>query len=157
MLRLLEAAMLSSKLKRAQRSLDKQLAAHRPAVPASGWLRAVREATGMTGPQLGARLSVTRQSVEDLEKSEMAGTITLNSLRRAAAALDCRLVYAIVPDDDSFEALVEKQATRIAREALARSGQTMLLEDQSSDSRDGAQMIKDYINDHLRDGDLWAR
>ena len=148
--------MLSTKLRRAQRALDKQLRSPTPTAPRGGWIEAVRAAIGMTGQQLANRLGVTWQSMADLQASEDAGTITLNSLRKAAAAMDCKLVYAFVPNTGSFEALVDQRAKHAAAAALARSGQTMLLEDQSASADEAEHRISDYIRDHVRDRDLWT-
>lgn len=148
--------MLSTKLKRAQRALDKQLSSPRPALPKAGWIRAVRDALGMTGQQLASRLGVAWQSMDDLEKSEAAGTITVSSLAKAAEALDCTLVYALVPNAASVEALVDQQARRVAVAALSRTNQTMLLEAQDASSDELEHRIQDYIHDHIRDGELWA-
>ncbi len=65
--------------------------------PVRGWIRAIREALGMTTAQLGKRLGIRQASVVGLEKSEASKSITLETLERAAHALDCRLVYALVP------------------------------------------------------------
>lgn len=148
--------MPSTKLKRAQRALDKQLSSSRPALPKAGWIRAVRDALGMTGQQLASRLGVAWQSMDDLEKSEAAGTITIGSLAKAAAALDCTLVYALVPNASSIEALVDQQARKVAIAALSRTNQTMLLEAQETSSDELEHRIQDYINDHIRDRELWA-
>src|SRR5712692_10239026 len=78
--------------------------------PRNGWLRAVRQALGMTQPQLAARLGLTRQTLDDLEKAEAAGKITLESLGRVAEALGCHLTYAIVPDAGSLTATRVKRA-----------------------------------------------
>ena len=43
----------------------------------------------MTGAQLGKRLGMTAQGIVSLERSEASGTIQLNTLRRAAEAMDC--------------------------------------------------------------------
>ena len=149
--------MLSSKSRRAQRALDKQLSSPRPVVPKSGWLKAIREAIGMSGQQYANRLNVAWQSMDDIEKSEKAGTISLNSLRKAAAALDCQLVYAVVPNASSLEIQVNQQARKIALAALERVNQTMLLEDQAGSPAELEHRIEEYIDDHIRDGDLWAK
>jgi predicted DNA-binding mobile mystery protein A len=65
--------------------------------PDDGWIREVRIALGMTSAQLAARMRISQSAVTQLEQSEVAGTARLESLRRAAAALDCDLVYALVP------------------------------------------------------------
>ncbi len=66
-------------------------------MPARGWLRAVREAIGVPQHQAADKASVTRQSYAQLEASEERGAISIESLRRAAGALDCELVYFVVP------------------------------------------------------------
>jgi predicted DNA-binding mobile mystery protein A len=72
--------------------------ANRYASPNRGWIKAIREALGMTTVQLAKRLGVKQPSVTALEQSEAKGTIELATLRRVAEALDCVLVYALVPN-----------------------------------------------------------
>jgi predicted DNA-binding mobile mystery protein A len=67
------------------------------AVPARGWLRALREAIGLSQAGVAARAGVKRQSLAQFELAEERGSISLTSLRRAAAAMDCELVYFVVP------------------------------------------------------------
>jgi predicted DNA-binding mobile mystery protein A len=122
--------------------------------PPKGWLRAIREAIGMTGTQFAKRLGVAWQSMDDLERSEAAGTIQLATLRRAAAALDCTLVYALVPNRP-LEAMVNERARAIAITAIRRVDQTMTLEDQKVERESDEQLIEDYIRDHVRDRELW--
>src|SRR3974390_577604 len=89
-------------MKDAIRHLDSRFATLRPLLktqrPPKGWLRAVRDALGMTTKQLGQRLGVSQPRIVELEQSEVNGTVTLNTLQRAAEALGCRLVYALGPD-----------------------------------------------------------
>ena len=66
-------------------------------VPARGWLRAVREAVGLTQADVAGRAGVKRQSYAQFENSEGRGSISIASLRRAAAAMDCELVYYVLP------------------------------------------------------------
>lgn len=65
--------------------------------PARGWLRAVRESTGLRQETVAQKIGVTRPSYADLESSEARGAISLSSLTRAADAMDCELVYFLVP------------------------------------------------------------
>ena len=67
----------------------------------------------MNKTQLAKRRGVTSQSLAELEGAELRGAITLNRLRKAAAALDCDLVYALVPKKP-LETLVSEQALRRA-------------------------------------------
>lgn len=150
--------MLSSAKQTARRRLDDKLKDFQPLRtiprPPKGWLRAIREALGMPGVQFARRLGVSWQSMDDLEKSEAAGTIGLDTLRRAAAALDCTVVYAIVPNQ-SLEQSVNAQARRLAQTALSRVDQTMALEDQRVTNLDQDELVAAYIRDHVRDRDLW--
>ncbi len=93
--------MKKSMRNKARVRLDERLLPLKPEdrfrVPPKGWIRAIRDAIGMTGVQFAKRLGVRPQSVDGLEKSEANGSIKLDTLRRAAEELDCTLVYALVP------------------------------------------------------------
>lgn len=108
----------------------------------------------MTGTQFAKRLGVAWQSMDDLERSEAAGTIQLDKLRRAAEILDCTLVYALVPNR-SLETMVTERARAIANAAIQRVDQTMALEDQKVERESNEHLIEDYIRDHVRDRELW--
>ena len=98
--------------------------------PPKGWIRAIRDALGLTVRQLARRMGKTHSVVVRLEGSEVADTITLGSLRAAAEAMDCTLVYAIVPNRSLTET-ARSRATAIAEAHLARVHHTMRLEDQA--------------------------
>src|ERR1700722_6360580 len=82
--------------------------------PVRGWIKAVREALGMTTAQLAARLRVKQPSIVDVEQSEARGSIELATLRRVAEALDCTLVYALVPNKP-LESTVRDRARAFMR------------------------------------------
>lgn len=145
----------------ARKNLEKRLAPLRKAdlmPPSRGWLRAIREALGMTGKQLGERLGVVPSRITALEQAEVTGKTTLNSLREAAEAMGCTLVYAIVPTRPMDDILHER-ALALANEALARVNHTMRLEDQALDAdalaSERARLIQQFINDNPRR--LWER
>ena len=143
---------------RARLRLDERLYALREGdftPPPKGWIKAIREALGMSGAQFAARLRIKPPSVVDLEKSEMSGSIQLKTLNRVAEALDCRLVYALVPKS-SLQDTVDARARRIALRALKRVGHTMKLEDQSVGDADMEARVEAYIRDHISERDLWA-
>ncbi len=104
--------------------------------PSKGWARAVREALGMTREQLGLRAGISASTVSTLERSESRRTITMESLEKLAKAMDCRVVYAIVPmEGASIEAIARKRAEAVARKRLQRVAHTMRLEDQAIEAR----------------------
>ena len=129
----------------ARRQLDKRLNALRNtdgfAKPPRGWIKAIREALGMTTAQLAKRIGVSQPRVVEIEKFEVSGSLTLDSLERAANALDCRLVYALVPRKP-LETLVEEHASAVAKRRLGRTAHSMALEAQSVERDDEQEQFK---------------
>lgn len=150
--------MFGDKNPMSRRQLDRRLLPFKPAErfdpPSRGWIRAIRDALGMSGSQLGRRMDVTAQSVADIEKSEVAGTIQLKTLRRVAEAMDCVLIYALVPRS-SLEEMVQQRARELAERALSDVAHTMRLEAQGLSDRDHQDLIDDYIRTNIRRRDLW--
>jgi predicted DNA-binding mobile mystery protein A len=102
------------------------------APPPTGWVKAIRNAIGMSMLQLGNRLSITKQSVQDMESREKDGSISIKALREAARALDMQLVYGFVPNDGSLEALIDRKAKELATQIVMRTNNSMKLEDQQN-------------------------
>ena len=110
-----------------------------PPRPPAGWLRAIREALGMTSAVLAGRLEITASGVRKLEQAEAIDAITLGTLRRVAEALDCDLQYALVPRRPLRD-MRWRQAMQLAQQWQHRAGRTMALESQPIDSpSEGAQ------------------
>src|ERR1700691_811518 len=98
------------RIKQIDRTLESFTAAKDSSRPQKGWLRAVREATGVSIRQMAMRLKKAPTLVAKLEKSEAEYRITLGSLRDAADALGCRLVYAIVAQSVRHQELATQRA-----------------------------------------------
>lgn len=124
--------------------------------PERGWIRAIREAIGMTTGQFAKRLGVAQPRVAALERAEANEVVTLKSLRQAAEALDCVLVYALVPKAPLDE-VVKARARLVAEQQLARTDQTMRLENQAV-SRARLERARDDLAEELLRNDkrLWA-
>jgi predicted DNA-binding mobile mystery protein A len=99
--------------------------------PQKGWIRAIRQATGVTMRDLSKRLRQAPSRTSALEKSEAEYRITLGSLRDAADALGCQLAYAIIPKSGSIHELAEQQARAKAAESVRSVEHSMALEDQA--------------------------
>jgi len=144
--------------KRARERLDERLAPLKPAerfrAPPKGWVRAIRDAIGMSGVQFARRLQVQPPSVAALEASEESGAIQLRTLRRAAEALDCTLVYALVPND-SLDGAVRVRARKIALRDLGRVAHTMKLEAQETPDSSLDERLEAYIRDKIKERNLW--
>jgi len=114
--------------------------------PPGGWIRAVRTSLGMSVRQMAERMGITQQSAARLEKNEADDVIKLKSLHKAAEALDCRLVYALVPNEGELRDIVRRQALRKARDIVDPVNRTMMLEAQSvDDSQEKADQIADEL------------
>src|ERR1035437_1664031 len=138
-------------------ALDKKLAGLKSEdfkAPSKGWIRALRDALGMSSAQLGKRLGKVSQSVDDWESAEANGSIQLKTLRQAAEALGCNLIYALVPKT-SLDYIYQTQVRKIAMRDLKRVAHTMKLEAQGTDDAELESRIDAYIRDKLRERDIW--
>jgi predicted DNA-binding mobile mystery protein A len=136
------------------RHLDSRFATLRPLLksqrPPKGWLRAIRDALGMTTKQFGRRLGVSQPRIVELEQSEVGGSVTLRTLQRAAEALGCRLVYALVPERPLAET-VQNRAELVAEQRQAAVEHTMRLEDQFvKDKAAGKELRRQFVEELLR-------
>jgi predicted DNA-binding mobile mystery protein A len=124
--------------------------------PPKGWLRAIRDALGMTTSQYAKRLGVSQPRIVELEKSEQGGSVTLNTLQRAAEALGCRLVYVLVPERPLAE-VVTKRAAEVAERQSRAIEQTMRLEDQAVEDNQAARALREQAIEDLlkRPARLW--
>jgi len=118
--------------------------------PVRGWIRAIRDALGMTGEQLARRIGVQKQRVAALEKGEVSGTATINSMKKAAAAMDCVFVYALVPRD-SLESNVERHARKYAEKIHSAIQHSMTLEQQGLTVDESGEGIKTNTEKFVRD------
>ena len=118
-----------------------------PPRPASGWIASIREALGVTLGQIGKQIGSSRQAVQQLEKAEATDRITLGALRRAAEAMGCELVYALVAKSGTFTALAERPVRDSAARDVKSVVHTMMLEDQKPENAD--QLIEDEAQRRL--------
>ena len=126
-------------------------------VPPGGWLRAVREALEITQAQLARRLNISRQSLQDFERAEAEGRITLESLERVARALDCRMVYAVIPENGSLDDIRTRRAEVVADRLLKPTSHSMKLEAQGVSEHERKRQRKLLIESLLRESPrkLW--
>lgn len=125
--------------------------------PHGGWVRATREALGMTGAQLARRRGKTAsQSIEDMQRSEVDKTIKLTTLEQLGQALGCRLVYALVPEKPLEELLRDRARTKAQRK-VGRVSHSMKLEEQGIGPMEESRALEMLTERFLR-GDpkkLW--
>lgn len=125
--------------------------------PNGGWIRATREALGMTGVQLARRGGKKApQSIEDIQRSETDKTIKLKTLEQIGQAMGCRLVYALVPNK-LLDEIRRDQAQLKAKTKVGRVSHTMKLEEQGIGPTEESRAIEMHTERLLR-GDpkkLW--
>jgi predicted DNA-binding mobile mystery protein A len=129
-----------------------------PATPDTSWVRAIREALGMSVADLAGRLGLAPSGVSRIERDELSGKVRLETLRRLAEALDCTLVYALVPNS-SLEATVRAQAKKLATAQIGRVDQSMRLERQEVSPRELAEYIDELVDRYVSDPppSLWRK
>ncbi|MBF0367577.1 MAG: transcriptional regulator [Oligoflexia bacterium] len=126
--------------------------------PPGGQINFVRGALGLTARQLGSLMGVNHSAVIALEHRESKGAATVESLEKAARAMKCKLVYAVVPEDrySSFEEILDERAMSLARKIADPVLHTMKLESQGVNEDDGledlkilAQSVKEKLDSRL--------
>ena len=129
--------------------------------PRSGWIKAVRGALGMNSRQLADRVGVEQSNITRLEEREPRGNVTLERLAKAAKAMNCKLIYAVVPDDrySDLEAIIDERARDLAQQLVRSTEHSMRLEKQGAADADLGKEV-DRLTDELKsklDSRIWGR
>ena len=129
-------------------------------IPRKGWLRSIRESLGMTVQQLADRLNTNSATVYRLEEREAKQTVTLKALNKAARAIGCKVVYAIVPDspeENPLETVLENQARAVATQQIKSVSHSMQLEDQGVSAKETENHIRELAKNlkEKLDSSIW--
>lgn len=152
----------SNKLSKPKRRiLDQKLSQYSKfnfTVPKNGWIKAVREALGMTTAQLGERMKIAASNVTILENREITKTTSLETIERAAKAMGCKFVYALIPDT-TLEDVVQIQARKSAKALIQEIHHHMKLEKQKVKPELEKEQIQDLAEEILTkmDSRLWRK
>lgn len=142
----------------ARRELDRKFSSASlgpiAARPRSGWIRAIRGALGMSQAVLAERLGVSSAAVNKLEHAELHGGITIGKLAEVAEALDCTLIYALVPKS-TLEETVTTRARVVAADLLGHAARTMALEAQDIGDDRQREAVDRYAQQLVVSGNLW--
>jgi predicted DNA-binding mobile mystery protein A len=127
-------------------------------IPSNGWINTLRKALSISLKQLGKKLNVSSQNINQFEQREKDGSISLQKLKDVAEALNMNFVYAFIPKDGSLEKLIAKRAYKLAEEIVMRTSHSMKLEDQENTEErikkaieDRAEKIKNEMPRYLWD------
>jgi predicted DNA-binding mobile mystery protein A len=127
----------------------------RPAIPPRGWIRAIRDALGMSTRELATRAGVSAPRISQIERAESDGSLTLATLQRIAEALDCRLEYALVPLRPLDE-MVRTQARSKASSLIDIVDHTMAMEDQRTDEYSRRSELERAAEELIDRRGLWS-
>ncbi len=143
---------------KARAALERDLTRHRetPTVaPRSGWVRAIRDALGMSSNELAKRAGLSKGRIGQIERAEQDRSLTLATLERVAAALGCRVEYVLVPDQHLDVMVWEKARAKAAAE-IAAVDHTMALENQRPDVESRRERIDEAARLHIDKRGLWS-
>jgi predicted DNA-binding mobile mystery protein A len=129
-----------------RRRLDERLAGLDQQIgqrPAVGWISTIRDALGMSQLELAFRLGVCPSRVCQMERAELEGSLRLGTLRNAAAAMNCDLLYVLVPRMP-LDTMVRQQAEFQARVQIAAE-QDAIERERASDDRDANKVTNDAL------------
>lgn len=145
----------------ARKRLDERFAALRAlppsarAAPRGGWIRTIREALGIPRRELGRRMGVGEKRVVQLERGEAEGKLTIESLARAAEALDCELVVALLPRRPLEQTVTDRRMQLAAAWLKSRALDTMAMENQAVSLDDLPSQLVREIEQQFPDERLW--
>jgi len=127
-----------------------------PTRPNEGWLKTVRVALGMSGPQLAKKLGITKARVWKVEQEEPAGSLTIKTMESMADAMDCKFVYAVLPKEN-VEVIIRQRAVDKARSQVLLASTHMALEDQLLSNRQIDIEIERVVTEILQKlpSDFW--
>src|SRR5438067_1390628 len=102
-----------------QEKIDSMNISGLESIQKQGWIKMIRKSLGLSIKDLAQKLDCQPSNIILLEKNELASKIKLETLEKAAATMNCRLVYAFVPQDGSLETIIQQKTQNIA-EKLAK-------------------------------------
>jgi predicted DNA-binding mobile mystery protein A len=150
-IRMLAIDQMDRRLPRLQRAAEEL----RRQAPHGSWIGALRGALGLSERAFAKRLGITQRSLQQLERNEEKGSVTLESLRRAAQALDADFVYAVVPRKP-LRATLSSRARALAAERLDPIAHSMAMEGQALSSRQLKRQIEELASElEKKPRELW--
>ncbi len=129
------------KIKQLDRRFKRKILLIEIEIPRDGWIKEIRTALKMTYAQVSKKLSITPSAVLKFEKNEINGTININSMNKIAETLNCKFVYALVPNE-SLEKIIDTRVGKVAEKMINQIGHSMSLETQSVNQKE----LKEQLN-----------
>jgi predicted DNA-binding mobile mystery protein A len=133
-----------------RRRLDRRLEGLDQAIgfqPPQGWIRTMRDALGMRTYDLAIRMGLSQSRASRLQRAEVDGFIKLDTLARAAAAMNCRLCYVFVPEEPLVSMVQSQARAKAAAELAATEAKT---------ESDEVEVLEARAYELIDSWDLWG-
>jgi predicted DNA-binding mobile mystery protein A len=136
------------------RQIDKQVRPFKNFIgPSIGWIRTIRKALGINTRQLGEKTGVSSERIVRIEADELENKLTMATLQKMAEAMNCRFVYAFVPNDN-LDKIIQKAAQDKAKTQMSRISHSMTIEDQKTGVKELNEQIdiltEEYLNKNIK-------
>jgi predicted DNA-binding mobile mystery protein A len=119
-------------------------------------MRTMRDALGMSGYQLARRMGFSPTRVRQFEAEEVAGSIRLGTLRRAAEAMNCTLVYALSPNEPLEDIVLRQAYLKAAAQLSILGAEHPLAGDPDLVPRTRIDELEDLTMHFVDHRDLWS-
>jgi predicted DNA-binding mobile mystery protein A len=116
----------------------------------------MRDALGMSSYQLAKRMGVSQTRIRQFEGAEGDGSIRLATLRRAAEAMDCRLVYGLVPTAPLEEVVLRRAYLKAVSQLSILSPEHPLVGDPEFVPLTRIDELEDLTMHYVDHRDLWS-
>jgi len=144
-------------LEQVQEALNGFMDLAKKPVPKKGWIRTMREALGMSSYVLANRMGCNRSNITTIEQRERKGNINLETLEQVAKAMNCKLVYCLIPLEP-LDKILEEQAKKVAKKQIRSVNHSMKLEQQGLTPKQLQQQEDDLVQELLKGNpkNLWG-
>lgn len=144
-------------LEQIQEHLNQFSSLSKTSTPKKGWIKSIREALGIPRSILANQLGCSRNNIAAIEQREKKGTISLETLEKVAKAMNCKLVYCLVPLKP-LDKQLKDQARFLAKKRIMRINHSMKLEQQGLTPKQLQKQEDDLIQELLQGNpkNLWV-
>jgi predicted DNA-binding mobile mystery protein A len=117
--------------------------------PTIGWIQTIRKILGMNLRQLAEKAEVSNERIIKIEADELNNKLTMATLHKMAAAMNCKFVYAFIPNDN-LDKIIKQAARDKATTQMLKISHSMLLEDQKIESKKLKEQVDILTEEYLK-------
>lgn len=118
-----------------------------------GWIYYIRQALNLTLENLSKITGLSKASIQQMEKREVHGRITIATLRKLAHSMECEFMYAFVPQKN-IKSIISDKAYSKAEKLIKNADVHMTLEDQKVREKMELRIAR-LAKELITRGDIW--